>query len=416
MTAEIAVLNRTAIALAADSAVTVGRERVWKNTNKLFSLSPENDIGVMIYNVDDFCGIPRETVIKSFIQQRNKEYTSIDECKEDLLAFLAAFPVESNAIAQLNLHILLVNVVEDCLAEQAAGKNKIEKRNAVRDHLEEIGNNISNSETVIDGIEYKDFIHAYGDFIDDAIDEEAEIHITNEIRSRIKNICFDMFRKGGVSTIETGIVVAGFGASENLPRLRHFIVDGFSEFGLRAWEIQNINVSVGRGPDAYIVPFAQSDIAHLFMEGIEKDYIDFLDKAILGILGKKADDLIASYVPAGDRLVEEALQGRESRAATRALLEEFKELRGKRIVQPILRVVRSLPKEEMAAMAEALVEITSLRRKMDSKVESVSGPVDVAVISKGDGFIWIKRKHYFDIKYNVDFGARRRMRRSKGHE
>ena len=28
-------------------------------------------------------------------------------------------------------------------------------------------------------------------------------------------------------------------------------------------------------------------------------------------------------------------------------------------------------------------------------MESVGGPVDVAIFSKGDGFIWIKRKHYF---------------------
>ena len=35
--------------------------------------------------------------------------------------------------------------------------------------------------------------------------------------------------------------------------------------------------------------------------------------------------------------------------------------------------------------------------------ETVGGPVDVAVISKGDGFIWIKRKHYFKSEYNQSF-------------
>ena len=41
---------------------------------------------------------------------------------------------------------------------------------------------------------------------------------------------------------------------------------------------------------------------------------------------------------------------------------------------------------------------------MDS--ETVGGPIDVAVISKGDGFIWIKRKHYFDPKLNPHFMAK----------
>ena len=35
--------------------------------------------------------------------------------------------------------------------------------------------------------------------------------------------------------------------------------------------------------------------------------------------------------------------------------------------------------------------------------ETVGGPVDVAVISKGDGFIWIDRKHYFRRELNEHF-------------
>ena len=37
------------------------------------------------------------------------------------------------------------------------------------------------------------------------------------------------------------------------------------------------------------------------------------------------------------------------------------------------------------------------------EMETVGGPIDVAVISKGDGFIWIKRKHYFNKDLNPQF-------------
>ncbi|MEA1995293.1 MAG: hypothetical protein U9N18_03965 [Campylobacterota bacterium] len=37
--------------------------------------------------------------------------------------------------------------------------------------------------------------------------------------------------------------------------------------------------------------------------------------------------------------------------------------------------------------------------------ETAGGPIDVAVISKGDGFIWIKRKHYFKPELNPQFFA-----------
>ena len=57
----------------------------------------------------------------------------------------------------------------------------------------------------------------------------------------------------------------------------------------------------------------------------------------------------------------------------------------------------------MANLAESLVELTSLIRRMTPKEETVGGPVDVAIVSKGDGFIWLKRKHYFDLKLNANF-------------
>lgn len=58
-----------------------------------------------------------------------------------------------------------------------------------------------------------------------------------------------------------------------------------------------------------------------------------------------------------------------------------------------------------AAMAESLVNLTSFKRKMSMDAETVAGPIDVAVISKGDGFIWIKRKHYFERELNPQFFA-----------
>jgi hypothetical protein len=70
---------------------------------------------------------------------------------------------------------------------------------------------------------------------------------------------------------------------------------------------------------------------------------------------------------------------------------------------PLQRVIASLPFREMADLAEALVFMESLKERVTRPKESVSGPIDVALISKGDGFVWIKRKHYFDPKLNPRF-------------
>jgi len=72
-------------------------------------------------------------------------------------------------------------------------------------------------------------------------------------------------------------------------------------------------------------------------------------------------------------------------------------------VSPIVNVVGILPKDELASMAEALVNLTSFKRRITMDAETVGGPIDVAVISKGDGFVWIKRKHYFKPELNPHF-------------
>lgn len=54
-------------------------------------------------------------------------------------------------------------------------------------------------------------------------------------------------------------------------------------------------------------------------------------------------------------------------------------------------------------MGESLIHITSLKRKISSDIESVGGDIDVAIISKGDGFIWKRKKQYFESDLNPQF-------------
>lgn len=69
MTAEIAILNRTAVALAADSAVTIGQgenAKTYLSENKLFEISERKPVGLLVYNSLDFYGTPWEVLVKDF--------------------------------------------------------------------------------------------------------------------------------------------------------------------------------------------------------------------------------------------------------------------------------------------------------------------------------------------------------------
>ena len=82
-------------------------------------------------------------------------------------------------------------------------------------------------------------------------------------------------------------------------------------------------------------------------------------------------------------------------------------MRKRKFVAPIMNIVEHLPKEELAEMAEALVNLTALKRRVSLDLETVGGPIDVAVVSKGDGLIWTRRKHYFDPALNPSYFKKR---------
>lgn len=60
MTTEIVIMNKEAVALAADSALTtgVGADKVFHSTQKLFPLGRCHPVGIMIYQNAEFMGVP----------------------------------------------------------------------------------------------------------------------------------------------------------------------------------------------------------------------------------------------------------------------------------------------------------------------------------------------------------------------
>ncbi|MBI2929061.1 MAG: hypothetical protein HYY24_25640 [Verrucomicrobia bacterium] len=209
----------------------------------------------------------------------------------------------------------------------------------------------------------------------------------------------DSFRLRGTP----GVVVAGFGKDDVYPRLQEFTVGGVIENRLR-YRLQR-HLRIGIDASASILPFAQSEV----VAGL----IDGMDPGMESLLKKFHDEVFANYpvvlldhIPnLSDSAKADAL--RKAKAASGQILkkfrEEFEHFRRKTLIDPIVATVDILPKDELAAMAEALVSLTSFKRRFSLDAETVGGPVDVAVLSKGDGFVWIKRKHYFKVELNPHF-------------
>ncbi len=70
------------------------------------------------------------------------------------------------------------------------------------------------------------------------------------------------------------------------------------------------------------------------------------------------------------------------------LLTEYRTVlnryRNETFVEKANTIVSHLPKVELALMAKTFVNLTSFKRKVSMESETVSEPIDVAIISKGD--------------------------------
>jgi len=158
---------------------------------------------------------------------------------------------------------------------------------------------------------------------------------------------------------------------------------------------------------ASIIPFAQKEMVDTFMEGVDPSYRR-LEESYLREIFVEYTNLVANNMTKYNEREKTRLKKTLHDISNEIIddyIEKLEEYRKKKYINPITSVVSMLPKDELAAMAEALVNLTSFKRKVSLETETVGGPIDVTVISKGDGFIWIKRKHYFKPELNPYFFA-----------
>lgn len=419
------------MALAADSALTVGGSRVYKSANKLFALAKDAPIGVMIFGNAEYFDVPWETVIKIFRKQADPtNWSAVSDAGGDFYSYLlkphlrARWVSEEDFVRQFShwfAGAMLSRLRDRDIApddDDAASDVLMYAREARRE-----SGPLTNMEIHPPGKLWS--VEAAGR-IRPWIDDEAEKalrqyckHVGCSVDERLLRAIQIaaaglIFRRFGSENL-TGIVIAGFGADQLFPQLVSYNVDGVLNGTLRMWSSTGSDLNKPNAPSAHVLPFAVSDEVFLFMERIDGQYLPILEMLMGRMLEQFAAELIGEVVPqrrrrAAANKAAELIPGRASKA-----MELFARIRSKSASQPIVSVLRSLPKEELAAVAEALVELTSLQKRVAGQLETVGGAVDVAVISRGDGLIWIKRKHYFDPSRNMDFFMRQ-LNNSLGRE
>ena len=160
---------------------------------------------------------------------------------------------------------------------------------------------------------------------------------------------------------------------------------------------------------AEIIPFAQRDIVDRFLHGIDPEFedgiCDFFSKTTEFAESKIFDGVGGLSKAKQEQIIKN--MRKISQASTEFFRKDYIPKTKKRFRQQTEDMVLFMAKQELANLGEALVNITSIKRKFSAEKETVAGPIDVAVISKNDGFVWVKRKHYFKPELNPRYFFRK---------
>lgn len=247
----------------------------------------------------------------------------------------------------------------------------------------------------------------FGDDVNAVIADRVQEHLDGANDAQKSAAC-DLARiflqKGFVSNSFTGVVVAGFGRDDLFPTLISFEIDGIVSDRLKY--VQTNCVDIDReGPRAKVIPFAQKEMVERFLYGldekIQNNIASFCEDSVTTIREQVLEQLDFSVPQDRDAIRADAIEAEA--AFVKGLREKaFEEIRSQSQAE-IEGMVEFMPKPELAKMAEALVNLTSIKRRVSRGMETVGGPIDVAVISQSEGFVWVKRKHYFPADLNIRY-------------
>jgi hypothetical protein len=417
MTAEVVILNRMAVALAADSAVTIGDSKIYNTVNKLFTLSKHHPVGIMIFGNAQYMGIPWETVIKVYRENLGrKKLDTLQAYTRNFLRFLVRkFKITRDLERQRIVQIWWAYFRE--LNDQCRSILLDQAKNAALTQTDVNRLILAVIQAKIAALKGKKTLPQYRrlnpssiwkryrkEFDDVRAATLAGRHLTAFAIKKLQEYAGLILVKNEFNHTTSGLVFAGFGDKEIFPSVCPVSCAGKLLGHLKVQVEPRNTVTANSNEGAFIGAFAQKEMVYRFMEGIDPTYSNYLRHGIQTLMQNLSDRLITK---SQGSVTARAQRAAHARKVVSKMVDDFEKnallTRHLYFVRPILNIVALLPKDELAELAWSLVNITSLKRKISMDAETVGGPIDVAVISKGDGFIWIRRKHYFQPELNPSY-------------
>ena len=424
MTSEVVLMNRQAVAMAADSAVTITGERylkTYQSVDKLFPLVEGQPIAVMIYNNAEIMSTPWETVISMYREQANgRPLATVSAYAEDFMEFLSGNPELFPPEHQDTEFFKVVAVVYYVIAEEFEYQiSKFESSNAgaVRDHISSIfefvvGQLHSDYQRLPDN-NARPELACFPKGMDEQISRRYGAEVNNLIQSllrslknqfpgltasedtigRLREIAVYAVTKDAFFEHFTGVVFAGFGTRDKFPSMRSYLTSSVVLGILKRKRDRDADVRSDSGP--VFQPFAQDRMIQTFLTGMDAHLRSYLYGQTLKLTSGLVSDIIRRTPNLTDSQRNSITEDYSRNNLGYALEEFFKSIDHYQMAVhtgPIYRAINTLPKRELGETAASLIKLNSFQQKVMHSVETVGGPIDVAVITRNGGLEWSKEK------------------------
>lgn len=423
MTAEIAIINRGAVTLATDSAVTLrvrGSEKIYNGADKLFELSERDPLGIMVYNNLEFMGISLEVAIKQFRTRiATGHYNSVADAAAAFFHYLQHDLVPEAELQMQHAKAILSPLLWSIKrAYERGAAREYERKRRKADYAAVFTKTVQERIKRLEGLEVSECFEKTPEaeiaaFYSDALgalsdDVFSELPLEDVHKELLRHVCVLSLQRDSYSDSLTGMVFAGFGEHDTFPSLIGYQIDGIIAGKLKKRETDRV-ITNRNEVSGEILPFAQREMVDRFLYGIDPEFERGIEAFLETVIDATGQTIVQS-LPRMSRTRRETLN-KAVGAGTAAALKMWRERMVPTVKNKFMREVQDMiylmPKQELAVLAQELINLTSVKRKFSSGKESVGGPIDVALISRIDGFVWVRRKHYFEPSLNPRYFHRK---------
>ena len=429
MTAVVGILNKRGIAIAADSAVTMSRgrkgEKIANSANKMLRLTSANPISVMVTGSASLLGVPWDVIIRRYRQKRgNNSFPTVQACVNDFFSYIPTEPAFFEEDMVNRFLGYLISEFYDTICRDVPEKEYDDDGNVTNEEeVFQVMNNamrriskkaktVGTCQQFVD-YDFERFIAIAKDTIDQHFKEitaddipgpeQYSSGLTKKLRPIFDQCFYDFTMARPIDG--TTLVFSGYGESEEYPVLLHADVDGGFDKRTHYYIFEDEIVKISDDNPTAICPFAQADVMMGLLTGITPRY----NREAINIAEESLSNYLASYINTKDNEgspISPEIKKKLSSIKYNDLIRKFaKQNYRLRISErkQWLKTLHDYDLQDMARLAENLITITSFERHMTFSQEGVGGPIDLAVITKNNGFTWLNRKSWYHHK---DVGGR----------